>query len=375
MLLKAFLPYWENCIVLLQKWAELCHFSVAKGKGKGRWAAAKGKTSAQLPLWTELLSHRPVMGAAAWIQNFSIGDGVSAASALLKVFVWKLDSTRGRIYELVSLIFVFVWKGSVLVLGHCKVAPSFFLFVFFLYKEPIFLLGYWNSTGWKACEEECSSSLQVSLESYNSPTCEKMPFPWWASAAAHRVVGVSIWLVKAQRIKWSVQMEAEIASSEISSCSKEGIEQGSLPYSSEKNCPGYKVRQEILAVLRRKGCRARLNFRACRVWFSQELDFPQSVTRTQKLESVKTLRTLNKDTQFIILLVLGKYNTQKSGLTASTPLGSGRSDTELELVSPAHTVFCLISVDCFSIICCILGSRHWFCYAERETVCIYYRQA
>lgn len=35
-----------------------------------------------------------VMGAAAWIQDFSIGDGVLASLALLKVFVSRLNPTR-----------------------------------------------------------------------------------------------------------------------------------------------------------------------------------------------------------------------------------------------------------------------------------------
>lgn len=63
------------------------HFSIAKGTGRGRWAAAKGKTSAQLPVWAELLSHRSCDGSINWIQDFSIGGGVLASFALLKVFV------------------------------------------------------------------------------------------------------------------------------------------------------------------------------------------------------------------------------------------------------------------------------------------------
>lgn len=61
--------------------------------------------------------------------------------------------------------------------------------------------------------------------------------------------------------------DAEIGSSEISSCSKESIElsEGSLLFfSSEKELPRI-LRQEILAVLRGKGCRASFSFRACRV--------------------------------------------------------------------------------------------------------------
>lgn len=93
------------------------------------------------------------------------------------------------------------------------------------------------------------------------------------------------------------------------------------------------MRQEILAVLRGKGCRASLNFRACRAQFSQGLDFPHQSSKTGKC-SADTLRTLSEDTQFIILLVLEEYETQKSGLTPPTQLGSGRTDIELELISP-----------------------------------------
>lgn len=70
----------------------------------------------------------PVMGTAAWIQDFSMRGGVSASFALLKVFVSKLDPAGGRICEFPCLIFVVVWKDSALLLGHCKVALFFYLF-------------------------------------------------------------------------------------------------------------------------------------------------------------------------------------------------------------------------------------------------------
>lgn len=80
----------------------------------------------------------PVMGAAAWIREFNMRGGVSASFALLKVFVSKLDPAGGRICEFPCLIFVVVWKDSALLLGHCKVALFFCLFVFSFVKNLFF---------------------------------------------------------------------------------------------------------------------------------------------------------------------------------------------------------------------------------------------
>lgn len=152
----------------------------------------------------------------------------------------------------------------------------------------------------------------------------------------------NIWLVKALSIRWSLQMQAEVASSEISSCSKESIELEISPVL---------IRKEIVRDTKWGG-----KFWQCWeaegaeiastselvVWFR----FSAKCYQNSKLENVKALRTLNEDTQFIILLVLGESDTQKSGLTPSTQLGSGRTDTELERLSPAHTrASLLLSID------------------------------
>lgn len=71
---------WENWIFLLQEQGaeELCHFSGTKGTGRGRWAALKGKTSAQLPGWAELSLHASCNGSGSSLafQVSSIGGGV-----------------------------------------------------------------------------------------------------------------------------------------------------------------------------------------------------------------------------------------------------------------------------------------------------------
>lgn len=196
---------------------------------------------------------------------------------------------------------------------------SLSLFIcFFLCKEPFFLFATEIQQGEKLVRKRSSSFLQISLESYNSPMPEKLPFPWWACATTHNLSGgcpTSGWS-KLWVSSGVSRCRQKLPPMRSAAAVRRVLSQQSSPYSSEKKyLSGILVRQEILAALRGEGCRASLSFRVCRVWFSQELDFPQNVTRTQKLESAKTLRTLNEDTQFIILLVLREYDTQKSGLT------------------------------------------------------------
>lgn len=76
---------------------------------------------------------------------------------------------------------------------------SLFIF-FFLCKEPVFLLASEIQQGEKPVRKRYSFSLQMSLESYSSPTSEKLLLSWWACAATHHLSG----------IKWSLQMQAEV---------------------------------------------------------------------------------------------------------------------------------------------------------------------
>lgn len=290
--------------------------------------------------------------------------GVLASFAPLKVFASRLDPTWSFWKDswIPGFDFFFLWLyGRVL---HCCFGVARWVFFSFVKK----LFSSWVTEiqrGEKPVRKRCSSSLQISLESRNSTTPEQSPFP---TAAAHPLSGgwANFWPVRSETLRIpSIASRSRLKSPPARSAAvvRRALSQGSTLCSSEINLPRIcQVGQEGLAALGGKGWRASLSFRACRGWFRWGL---VSTVCSQNSKSWEVQhgdprglwmkisrgwnhymepRSFHKDllvhiwhcpmhSRSIIVSVFGEYDTQMSGVALPYSAGSGRTDTELDLIS------------------------------------------